>query len=97
MDPVTSREMQITGRQVAAARELLKSTQAELAQSASIHESTVTIFEAGTHEPRPSTIRLIQETLERRGIEFTNGSGMGVRLDFAKAEIASRAASRPPQ
>ena len=50
------------------------------------------MFETNKSDPYPQTIEKIRAELERRGIEFTNGSGIGVRLDNAKAEAFARAA-----
>ncbi len=83
--------MKVSGRQVAAARDLLGLSQAELAALVGVVRETVARFENGLAEPSPKTLSKITEELERRGIEFTNGSGIGVRLDFAKAEAASAA------
>lgn len=82
--------MKISGKQVSAARELLGITQEELAAASGVSARTLLRFETGLAEPYRETLNKIQAELERRGIEFTNGSGMGVRLDFAKAEAASR-------
>lgn len=83
--------MKLTGKQVTAARDLLGITQAELAEAIGVERKTIARFEAGLAEPWASNRDKIQAELERRGIEFSNGSGIGVRLDFAKAEAASKA------
>lgn len=82
--------MKIRGKQVTAARDLLGITQAELAEAAGVSRLTVFSFEAGQTEPRRENLKKIQSELERRGIEFTNSDGMGVRLVFAKAAEAAR-------
>jgi len=82
--------MKLRGKQVTAARNLLGITQAELAGAAGIATHTLFNFEAGLTEPRNESLNKIQAELERRGIEFTNSDGMGVRLVFAKAEEAAR-------
>ena len=86
--------MALSGKQVTAARDLLGITQAELASAVGIERKTIARFEAGIAAPYPANLQKIQAELERRGIEFTNGSGIGVRLDFAKAEAASAASAR---
>jgi transcriptional regulator with XRE-family HTH domain len=86
--------MQLKGKQVAAARELLGLSQAELAQAIGVARQTIARFEEGLNQPYPRTLDAIRFELERRGIEFTNGTGLGVRLDFAKAEAAARAEGR---
>lgn len=83
--------MKISGNQVLAARDLLGLTQAELAQSAGVSEMTIVNFETGKHAPYASTVEKIQNELERRGIEFTNGTGIGIRLNYAKAAEFARA------
>jgi len=82
--------MRISGKQVTAARDLLGLTQVELAHAAGVNMHTVRSFEAGEREPRPSNLEKICAELERRGIEFTNGDGPGVRLNLAKAEAFAR-------
>lgn len=78
-----------SGKQVTAARNLLGISQAELATAIGIAQPTLARFESGASAPYKSTLDKLRIELERRGIEFTNGSGIGVRLDFAKAEAAS--------
>ena len=83
--------MKISGKQVTAARNLLGITQVELASAASVAESTVMRFEAGQAEPQRASLEKILAELDRRGIEFINGTGPGVRLNLEKAaEYAAR-------
>ncbi len=90
--------MKLSGKQVAAARELLGLSQTDLATVAGIARPSISKFEAGRGELRPTTLTKIQAELERRGIEFTNGSGMGVRLNYEKAaEFARTTAPAPNQ
>lgn len=84
--------MKISGKQVAAARELLGLSQTELSIAAGVGRQTVTRFEAGQAEPQRSSREKILAELERRGIEFINGSGPGVRLNLEKAAAFTRAA-----
>jgi len=86
------KKMKISGSQVLAARDLLGLTQTELARAAGVSEMTVVNFETGKHEPYASTVEKIKSELERRGIEFTNGTGMGIRLNYATAAEFARAA-----
>ena len=86
------KKMKITGAQITAARNLLKITQAELAEASGVSERTVKRFEADETAPRRAILDKILTELERRGIEFTNGhrppssgDGIGVRLNFQKA------------
>ena len=87
--------MKLTGTHVAAAREMLKINQNELATIAGVGLQTIVRFETGAVEPHASNLEKIQSELERRGIEFTNGDGIGVRLNFVKAAEFARTSSRP--
>ena len=82
--------MKLTGAHVAAARELLRLNQAELAKIVGVGLHTVVRFETGSSEPYESTREKIQTELERRGIEFSNGDGIGVRLNSKKAAEFAR-------
>lgn len=86
--------MKFSGKQVAAARELLGLTQSELASAAGVHWLTLSSFESGKSAPRPSSLQKIEAELDRRGIEFTNGTGIGVRLNFEKAAVFARTAAQ---
>ena len=70
--------MIITGRHVAAARELLEITQHELAEATDLGSSTIERFEKG-ESVRASTVEKIQKYLEGRGIRFMNGRNPGVQ------------------
>lgn len=83
--------MKISGKQVASARELLGITQAELATAAGVGLYTVVRFETGQAEPYQVNLDKIVSELARRGIEFTNGTGIGIRLNFEKAAEYARA------
>ena len=85
--------MKISGAQIKAARDLLKITQPELAEATGVAERTIRRFETDEDIPKPANLEKIVSELERRGIEFTNGSGMGVRLNFEKAAQYSRSAA----
>jgi len=76
---------------VTAARNLLGITQVELAAAANVAESTVMRFEAGQAEPQRASLEKILAELERRGIEFINGVGPGLRLNLEKAAEYARA------
>lgn len=82
--------MKISGNQITAARGLLGITQAELAVAAGLSMETIFKFEAGKSYPYARSLAKIVSELERRGIEFTNGTGTGVRLDHAKAAEYAR-------
>ena len=83
--------MKILGNQVASARELIGITQTELAAAAGVGKETVLRFETGV-SIYEANVEKIRTALETHGIEFTNGSGMGVRLNYAKAEEFARRA-----
>ena len=82
--------MKISGNLVLAARDLLGLTQAELAELAGVSDRTIANFETGKHDPYEATVEKIRAELERRGIEFTNGDGAGVRINYAKAAEFAR-------
>lgn len=88
--------MKISGKQVAAARELLGFSQTELSIAAGVGRQTVTRFEAGQADPQRSSREKILTELERRGIEFINGVGPGVRLNLEKAAAFVRATAQRP-
>ena len=82
--------MKISGAQVRAARELLNITRPELARASGISERTLRRFETDEDMPKADSIDKIVGELTRRGIEFTNGSGIGIRLNFEKAAEFAR-------
>jgi len=86
-----STKIRIVGEHIGAARKLLKMSQAELAVAAGVGEATIKNAEAGLHEPRPSTLKVIQDALEQRGIEFTNGDNPGVKLIRDKSKLPGQA------
>ena len=86
--------MKLAGKQVTAARDLLGLTQAELADAVGVERKAIARFEAGLAEPYARNLAKIQAELERRGIEFTNGDGIGVRLNFAKAAAFASAQAK---
>lgn len=80
--------MNISGRQIAAARELLKMTQAELAAAAGVGVNTVIRIEK-EQTPRKATLQAVTLELERRGIVFTNGERPSVTLDLSRTASPS--------
>ena len=62
----------------------------ELGTAAGVSHMTVFRFETGQAEPQRASLSKIQAELERRGIEFTNGTGIGVRLNYEKAAEYAR-------
>jgi len=87
--------MKISGAQIRAARDLLKLSPPELADASGVSERTLRKFESDEAIPKPANVDKIVNELERRGIEFTNGSGIGVRLNFEKAAQYSRSVAPP--
>lgn len=83
-------KMQLSGGHVIAARGLVGLSQKELADLVGVAPKTILRFEQGHRLPSAETIKKIQDELERRGIEFTNGTGTGVRLNHAKAAEFAR-------
>ena len=81
----STKMIKISSRQICAARELLGITQSELAAATGLGPNTISRIETATHQPQAATIRTIVQELVKRGIEFSNGTGLGVRLDFKKA------------
>lgn len=77
--------IKIKGRAIIAARNLLKLTQSELAAACQVSDGTLSTIEQETRAPRADTIRKIARELTKRGIEFTNGTGLGVRVDYKRA------------
>jgi transcriptional regulator with XRE-family HTH domain len=72
----------ISAGQCRAARGLIGWTQIELAERAGVGVVTVHQLEAGSSEPRRSTLEVIRRAFEDAGVEFIdeNGGGPGVRL-----------------
>lgn len=87
------KKMKVSGAQVKAARDLLRITQQELAEASGAAERTLQRFEADEAIPNAVNLDKILKELERRGIEFTNGTGQGVRLNYEKAALYSRSVS----
>lgn len=69
-----------TGRQIAAARELLGLTRADLATVAGVHRNTIISWETGERLPRRETYARVMQALIGRGIEFLNDGKPGVRV-----------------
>ncbi|WP_354214014.1 MULTISPECIES: helix-turn-helix domain-containing protein [unclassified Bradyrhizobium] len=68
--------------QCRAARGLLDWSQQDLADRAKVGIVTIRQLEAGTHEPRRSTLQVVRMAFEAAGVELIdeNGGGPGVRL-----------------
>jgi transcriptional regulator with XRE-family HTH domain len=87
-------KMAISGKQVEAARVLLGLTQGELAKAAGVSEITIRRYETNVQVPNTRTLAKILEAIEMRGIEFTNGTGIGVRLNYEKAAEFARSSEQ---
>lgn len=72
----------MTSAQLRMARAALKWTVRDLADATGLHRNTITNFEIGRYLGEPDTVALLQEVLEKAGVEFIaeNGGGAGVRL-----------------
>lgn len=79
--------MNVSGKQVAAARKLTSLSQSDLAAASNVSDETIMRWETGQRIPRPQTVQKVCEALERRGIEFSNGGEPGVKLRPSKAVI----------
>lgn len=73
---MSSPKNQVTGRQIAAARELLDLSQGDLARQLGMIRQALARIEAGKVAPRAATLSRIVLELEKRGIEFINGTGV---------------------
>lgn len=93
---VNRKMAKITGSQVTAARALLGLSRAELADACDLAVRTVDRFENLIGEPHRGNLKRIVAELEKRGIEFTNGTGIGLRLDFKKAEAYKNSVGASP-
>lgn len=82
--------MKLVPEHVEGARGMLGLTIEDLAKAAGVGEATLRNFVSHRRVPHDSTLQKIQEALERRGIEFTNGDNPGVRLVRDKATIPTR-------
>ena len=94
--------MKFSGLQVAAARKLLGLSQGELADACGVDPNTIKSIELGKSRPHQKSIEKIGAALILRGIEFSNGTGLGVRLDFKKAsdfaaKVTQGAKERPSE
>lgn len=81
---MSSEKAIIFGRQLVAARGLLKLTQAQLAEASDIAQQHLAKIEAGLMVARPATVAKLRDAIERQGVEFTNGSNPGVRFKSSR-------------
>jgi transcriptional regulator with XRE-family HTH domain len=76
----------VTGAQIRAARALISMKQAELAKDSGLSVGVIRNIEAGSSDPRASTLRAIEEAFRRAGVAFldegqdSRDGGYGVRL-----------------
>lgn len=71
--------MKLLRDHLAAARALLRLTQADLATIAGVGEATVARFENGETALRAESLWRLQTAFEEMGIEFMNSGSPGVR------------------
>ena len=75
--------MIVIGRQIRAARSLLRITRATLSKASGVPEVTLKAVELETGDPKSSTLEAISRALHKAGVTFiddTDGMGPGVRL-----------------
>jgi transcriptional regulator with XRE-family HTH domain len=72
--------MTIRPAQCRAARGLLRMSQTDLAEAASISRSVLVDFENDHRVPNRNNLAAIQRVLEAAGVEFIDGDSSGVRL-----------------
>ena len=81
---IENNQLQITGRQIAAARTLLGVAQPQLAEMANISVPTLRRMEAseGAAQGLANNVAAVRRALEAAGVIFIdpNGQGAGVRL-----------------
>jgi hypothetical protein len=75
-------DVQITSELIRAARALVRWEQRHLAEGSAVSLPTIKRLEArpGVLAAHRSTVTALRRTLERAGVEFTNGNQPGVRL-----------------
>jgi DNA-binding XRE family transcriptional regulator len=74
------RNTQVHPIQVKMARAALGWSLGDLAKAAGIHRNTASNFENEIYAGEPENVERIRKALEKAGIEFTNGDGLGVRV-----------------
>src|SRR3981081_4323839 len=85
--------MTLSPAQCRAARALLNWTQEDLVRHSKITKKTIADFERGATQPRAQTLVQLTAAFEADGIEFFNGSGLGVRIrrtDLSRAHLPHR-------
>ena len=71
----------LDAKQIRAARALLDWSQDSLAHSSGVARASIKNIENGLTTPRPETMSIIRETLEKAGVEFTLDSGVRMKND----------------
>ena len=66
------------------ARAALNWTVRDLADATGLHRNTINNIEVGRYAGDPATLALIEKTLTKAGVEFTNGDQPGVRFRKAR-------------
>jgi DNA-binding XRE family transcriptional regulator len=72
--------MPVTSAQIRMARAGLNWTVRDLAEATGLHRNTINNIEVGRYGGDPNTLAIIEKTLTKAGVEFTNGDRPGVRL-----------------
>jgi transcriptional regulator with XRE-family HTH domain len=81
--------MPVTSAQIRMARAALNWTVRDLAEATGLHRNTVNNIEVGRYVGDPKTLAVIEKTLTKAGVEFTNGDRPGVRLRKTRGQRPS--------
>ncbi len=77
----------ISIEQIKAARALLDWTQDDLAQAAGLSKPSINTLERRIANPKVDTLNAIQKSLEKAGVEFTEGPGVKLQSSVLKTQI----------
>ena len=77
----------IYAAQIRAARGLLYWSQGKLAERAGVSKQSVTRIEAGTMDPRFSTMTALNEAIRSAGVEMAEGVNGTVRLAISRDKL----------
>ncbi len=77
----------ITIEQIKAARALLGWTQEDLAQAANLSKPSINTLERRISNPKQDTLLAVQQSLEKAGVEFSEGLGVKLKSAVVKTII----------
>lgn len=86
-----ARPRSLTPEQLRAARAMLGISRETLAGWAEVSLRTISDFEGGIREPRRSTLRSLQSSLEAHGVRFVFGPGDSVGVEVSVPRIRQAA------